>query len=873
MKKKLFFKTLTYLSILICLLPGIIFGQEVNPKWSERMADIVVADNSYNYLSDYVDATAMKGFRNLWEATGDSVYFNYLRDAADLSLPFYYNLAQQEYHDIDPVNGGSLLLYMYSLTGNPDYKNAADSALKFLQAFPRSPDGGFYHKDVPRMQVDDLYMGTPFLAECGKVFNSNENYDDAINQAILMEKHTRDSITGLYFHVWYAEGDEYTPAGTSPYAWGRGVGWVAMALVDMLDFLPLDYTGRDSVVNVFQRLAEAISNIQDEITGVWWQVPDQGGRSGNFLESSASTMFVYALAKGIRLGYIDESYRNVVEKGYRGILDNFTRENTDGTFSITNVCPGQSPGYFYDLYIRPTYENGHALGPFIMASVEVEKRGIIPSNLIASTLSGNKVNLAWNDNSDDEDGFIIERASGGAFAEIAVLSANSETYQDTLLSPLTAYTYRVRGFKADTISLYSNYSNTITLAENGAPAYASQPDPANGSEKIDVTSTLQWLPGPGTTTHDIYFGKTNPPPFVINQADSVFVPDSLEYNTTYYWKIDEVNSVGVTEGTLWSFTTEMAKGLVAHWTMDENAGDIIYDATEYANNGTLYNMDNAAWVPGISGSALQFDGIDDFIVVPHDRSLNFGEESFSISFWLNQTVIDRNMTYIIKGTHKAPGSSKRYEVLFDRDSTDIMMYMDDGFSDPVEMYLIPGKEFITDEWVHIVAVRYNNNDQIQIFYNAEVIGTGWDNMLDISQDEDLYIGVSPDQDSTYFVGALDDIRLYNRALSQSQIQSIYNEQFPEITEQILVGSQNMNLKNYPNPFVQRTTISYTLSKSEHVKLAIYDLMGQEIEILANQIMTKGTHRVEFDASELKSSIYICRLSSGSGNITTKLIKH
>lgn len=873
MKTKQPFKLFICLLIMMCFLTLNISGQDVNPKWSERMADIVIADNSYKYLSDYVEATAMKGFRNLWKATGDSVYFNYLRDAADLSLQFYYNLAQQEYHDIDPVNGGSLLLFMYSLTGNPDYKNAADSALKFLQAFPRSPDGGFYHKDVPRMQIDDLFMGTPFLAECGKVFNSNENYDDAINQAILMEKHTRDSLTGLYFHVWYAEGDEYTPAGTSPYLWGRGVGWVAMALVDMLDFLPLNYTGRDSVVAVFQRLADAISNIQDEITGVWWQVLDQGERSGNFLESSASTMFVYALAKAIRLDYIDESYWNVVEKGYRGILDNFIRENTDGTFNITNVCPGQSPGYYYDLYIRPTYENGHALGPFIMASVEVEKRGIIPSNLMAVTLSGNKVNLTWNDNSDDEDGFIIERASGGDFTEIAVLSTNVESYQDTTLSPLTTYTYRVRMFKGDTRSVYSNYSGTTTLAANGAPAYASQPDPANGSDKVDVTSTLQWLPGPGTTTHDIYFGKTNPPLFVINQADSVFVPDSLEYNSTYYWKIDEVNSAGTTEGFVWSFTTNMAKGLVAHWTMDENAGNIIHDATEYGNNGTLNNMDNAAWVPGISGSALQFDGIDDFIVVPHDRSLNFGEESFSISFWLNQTVTDRNMTYMIKGTHEAPGSGKRYEVLFDRDSTDIMMYMDDDFSDPVEMYLIPGKEFITDEWVHIVAVRYSNNDQIQIFYNTEVIGAGWDNMLDISQDEDLYIGVSPDQDSTYFVGALDDVRLYNRALSQSQIQSIYNEQFPEIIEQKLADSQNMNLKNYPNPFVQRTNISFTLSKSEHVKLTIYNLMGQEIEIPVNQIMTEGTHQVEFDASGLNSSTYIGRLCTDSRTMTAKMVKY
>ena len=150
------------------------------------------------------------------------------------------------------------------------------------------------------------------------------------------------------------------------------MGWAAMAIVDMLDWWPAEHAGRDSLIGIFQRYAQAISSVQDDSTGVWWQILDQPGREGNWLESSGSCMFVYALAKGVRLGYIDGSYWDVVEKGYQGILNQFIRENTDSTITITNVCPGQGPSTSYDSYVRTPYENGHTVGAFIMASLEIE---------------------------------------------------------------------------------------------------------------------------------------------------------------------------------------------------------------------------------------------------------------------------------------------------------------------------------------------------------------------------------------------------------------------------------------------------------------------------------------------------------------------
>ena len=344
-----------------------------NDRWSVRMAESAMI-YGYQSIYDYVDATAMKGFRQLWQTTGEDRYYQYIKEAVDKDLPSFYKITTYKGSNyIDPVNGGCLILMMYSQTKEEKYKAAIDSTLEYLITFDRSTEGGFFHKYHPRMQIDDLYMEGEFLAEYAHVFNRTEELDEALLQTGLMEKYMRDPVTGLWSHAWFEEAADQFPAGPTPFFWGRGMGWAAMAIVDMLDWWPVEHAGRDSLIGIFQRYAQALANVQDDSTVVWWQILDQPGREGNWLESSASCMFVYALAKGVRLDYIDESYWEVVENGYQGILDQFIRENTDSTISITHVCPGQGPSTEYLHYVRTPYENGHALGPFIMASLEIER--------------------------------------------------------------------------------------------------------------------------------------------------------------------------------------------------------------------------------------------------------------------------------------------------------------------------------------------------------------------------------------------------------------------------------------------------------------------------------------------------------------------
>ncbi len=356
--------------------------------WSVRMAESIMIRHPNGYGNwDYVTGTVLRGFEELWRYTGDSRYFEYIKKTVNNVVSSNGVISDYRVSDynIDEINEGRMLLLLYKETGDSRYQTAAAQLRLQLSQHPRTSEGGFWHKQryPHQMWLDGLYMGSPFYAEYCRLFNEPDNLADVVKQLTLMEKHARDYTSGLLYHGW-DESKEQSWAnpitGCSPSFWGRALGWYAMATVDVLDFLPLDHPGRDSVVAIVQRLAVAVVNVQDEATGAWWQVLDQGGRVGNYIESSATCMFVYFLAKSIRLGYIDASYWPIVMKGYQGILDEFISENANGTINLDQTCVTAGLGYgrdgTYNYYVNETHitsNDGKALSPFITASIEIER--------------------------------------------------------------------------------------------------------------------------------------------------------------------------------------------------------------------------------------------------------------------------------------------------------------------------------------------------------------------------------------------------------------------------------------------------------------------------------------------------------------------
>ena len=297
---------------------------------------------------------------------------------------------QQEYN-IDNLPPGRGLLLSYEKNKDAKIAQAIKLLRHQLDEHPRTSEGGFWHKQrYPyQMWLDGLFMGATFYAHYGSVFQEPAAIDDVVKQILLMDQHAYDAQTGLHYHAWdekRVQSWANKKTGTSPNFWGRAEGWYAMALVECLDYIPPTQPHVEEVNEVLRRVADAIVRWQDAKTGLWWQVLDQGDRKGNYLESTASCMFVYSLAKGINRGYLSrEKYLPAVLKGYEGIIRDFIRQNADGRIDLTQCCEVAGLGFLtakglprdgtFEYYIsEPIIDNDlKGIPSFILAGMEMDR--------------------------------------------------------------------------------------------------------------------------------------------------------------------------------------------------------------------------------------------------------------------------------------------------------------------------------------------------------------------------------------------------------------------------------------------------------------------------------------------------------------------
>lgn len=295
-------------------------------------------------------------------------------------------------YNLDHICPGRPLFAIWERTGEERYRAVLDTLFVQLQEHPRNADGGLWHKKVypGQMWLDGLYMAQPFYAEYVRRFVCGEDSaacrtccEDIVNQFTTVAAHTYDPATGLYRHACDVSREMFwcdKSSGQSAHAWGRAMGWYAMAIVETLEQLP---EGVDTapMVEILNHIYEVLPRYADPETGMWYQVLDSPAREGNYLESTGSVMFVYAMLKGVRLGYLPATYAPRAQELYEKFVDRFVRENPDGTISITDCCAvaglggKQMRSGTFDYYIsEPVIDNDcKGVGPFIWASIEYDR--------------------------------------------------------------------------------------------------------------------------------------------------------------------------------------------------------------------------------------------------------------------------------------------------------------------------------------------------------------------------------------------------------------------------------------------------------------------------------------------------------------------
>lgn len=362
-----------------------------------RMADSEMKRNPESWMVDFMDkikwnythGLEMQAFTKVYEKTGNNKYFDYALSYADTMVNNdgtikTYNI---ERYNIDHINPGKFLFTVYEKSQNPKYLKALQLLRSQMDTHPRISNGGFWHKNIYPHQVwlDGLYMACPFLAEYGKTFNEPQLFDEVALQLITAYEDLIDEETGLLYHAWDESREQRWAdpiTGKSPNFWSRSIGWYMMALVDVLEFMPLDHPQRGEIIEILNNISASVDKYRDSQSGMWYQLTNLQEREGNYLESSGSIMFIYTWVKGAQNGYLPKEYLKKGNTAFNQFVERFITENNDGTITVTDVCSVAGLGgdkiyrdgsfeYYISEPVRD--DDPKAIGPFIMTSILLDR--------------------------------------------------------------------------------------------------------------------------------------------------------------------------------------------------------------------------------------------------------------------------------------------------------------------------------------------------------------------------------------------------------------------------------------------------------------------------------------------------------------------
>lgn len=366
-------------------------GQKV--KWSVRMANTVLAssDSLIHYVAGspkWAYDMALLGMAIDRLGKVDPKYSKYLDDWVnyfvhpDGSVTDYI---MNEYN-LDRIFPGRDIITVYKRNPDPKYKIALDNFIGQLKTQPKTNSGGYWHKSIypNQMWLDGIFMASTYMAEYANAFNAPQWYDVATSQTKMIYEKTLDPSTGLLMHAWDESRTQKwcdPVTGQSHYPWSRAMGWYTMAILDILDYLPQNHPDRKELIKILQSTCDALLKVRDQKSGIWYQVLNQGGREGNYLEGSGSAMYTYVFAKGARLGYLDKKYRRIARSSFNGILKELITVDKQGLVTMHNICGGCGLGGIpyrdgtYEYYVNEKrfVNDTKGVAPFILAAIELNR--------------------------------------------------------------------------------------------------------------------------------------------------------------------------------------------------------------------------------------------------------------------------------------------------------------------------------------------------------------------------------------------------------------------------------------------------------------------------------------------------------------------
>jgi len=303
--------------------------------------------------------------------------------------------------------------------------------------------------------------------------------------------------------------------------------------------------------------------------------------------------------------------------------------------------------------------------------------------------------------------------------------------------------------------------------------------------------------------------------------------------------------------------------LIAYWPMDETEGTFVADSSGNGYNATLSNSDTSTHINGQINNALYFNGERDAVFNVAD-SFQSGSITIAVFVKVDKETGDRNWV-------AAHGDNYGLVVNWFGNGS-ILFYFFNGtgysFGNTNDLDLRDGK------WHHIAGTFNQSTHTIAVFRDGKLIKeTVVSGYIKYSRGVDFHIASM--KNKRHFHGAIDELRVYNQALNETEIAKLAKSD-PATFIKESMNNQNKILKIYPNPFSKKTTLQFNLAQAANIKLAIFDMAGNNVKVLLDNYQQAGQHSIIWDrtnnlGSNLNNGIFICRLQHGSNVEVQKIV--
>lgn len=474
-------------------------------------------------------------------------------------------------------------------------------------------------------------------------------------------------------------------------------------------------------------------------------------------------------------------------------------------------------------------------------------------------------------------GFKIYRDTTESAAELIAAVADTNEYSDFTKQELTGFYYRIKAVYAN--GAESNYfSNEIfaeTLTDITSPELISV-NTTGEQGKVFVKFSEEVSTGTAEDISNYTVDKNaeiSSAKITLDYTGVILSVSKFLQNESYTLTVNNITDRAINPNTILPDTKigfvnyTFLPNLIAYLPLDEGQDSTAHDVSGFNNNGTLNFQ--PTWVGGVSGNALRFDGIDDYVEIPNSPSLNIDTNGVTVSLFVKLDYLPKEMPTGIGPIYDS--GLDRYVIYADKGNKELRFKVttDNGAERPG----IPESMLVKNEWLHIAGVY--DGSQAMIYLNGELTDTHPNITGNVKPDQVARLG----QDgNNYFKGEIDNVQIYNRGLSAEEVYALY-------TGELIVTSIDNNenvpleyklLQNYPNPFNPSTVINYSIAERGNVKLVIYDLLGRKITELVNDYQNPGKYSVTWNGINnygvsVASGIYFYRLTTGSFVDTKKMM--